>query len=411
MITLSGAVALMMGNAGGRAATAGEGNTGAPGENGNTCISCHNGGAYGPIITLLEAMQGGQLVARYVPGRTYDFKLTVAAGQGNPAGYGFQLTALDGNDVNVGTFKNLGANVKESAANKVGNRKYLEHKGGASNTRVFTMKWTAPAAKTGAVDFYYVGNVVNGNGAKTLDNGGLGSSITLIEQQPFGLPYFEPFELDLDGWMSWSDTGGGSWTLGGPPLATVGEPTAWGVEGAVGAGLAFLETPPIDLSAALDDPVISFGINYDTEPGVGGWLELSTDEGASWDKLGTTGDGLGWYDAGDPTWGDVWTGETGGWSYSELQMPGAAGEDGVRLRFVFTAGAGSSSSVFGIDDLLIDFAISDPPGGDDGGSTGGDDGYGTTGEHGTSGDSWGESDDGSLGSGTGGPDLGGGIVP
>ena len=287
-VFLGGAVILMMGNAGGRAATAGHGATGAPGENGNVCVLCHNGGPYGPILELLEVEKGGQLVATYTPGQTYDVTMTVMENAGNPSGYGFQLTALDGNNKNAGAFGNLGANVKESAANNVGGRKYLEHKGGASAAGTFTAKWTAPPAKTGTVTMYYVGNVVNGNGAKTGDNGGLGSSITLLEGGLGGLPlpYFDDFELGPGNWSS-SDvpmTPLPTWAWGVPQAATGGDPGAWGATGGVGAGpggLAFVEWSPLDLSGFTVDPIISFAILYDTElDDVGGWLESSVD-GAS----------------------------------------------------------------------------------------------------------------------------------
>ncbi len=389
---LSGAAVLMMGNSGGRAAAGGHGNTGAPGENDKLCVTCHNGGPYGPTITLLEVTKGGQLVASYVPGQTYDLELTVAASNGNPGGYGFQLTALDDkNNANVGTFQNLGANVKESAAQNTGGRTYLEHKGGASATRTFTTKWVAPAAKTGAVDFYYIGNVVDGNGAKTGDNGGLGSSITLLEMGAGGLPlpYFEPF----NGFGGWEADDGpvapvGSWEWGLEEGVTDGFPGVWGIVGggAFGGGLAFLVSPPLDLSMASGAPILSFILNYDTEEDIGGgWLETSVDEGVSWEKVGQSGEGIGWYDGFNLQHGDVWAGSSGDWIYAEHTLEGLAGYADVRVRFVFITEGTTSLDSMGVDDLMIDLdPMDDPPegGGSDSGSSGGGPelpGYGSTG--------------------------------
>ncbi|MCX4241956.1 choice-of-anchor V domain-containing protein [Paraliomyxa miuraensis] len=405
MLSLAGATAMMMGNSGGRAAVGGHGATGAPAETGQLCIGCHNGGPFGPTIELLEITSGGQLVATYRPGQVYDVKMTAAAGAGNPAGYGFQLTAIDGARNNVGTFGNLGANVKESVAANTGNRKYLEHKGGMSATREFTAKWTAPAQAAGDVDFHYNGVVANGNGNQNGDNGGLGSSITLsVFRLP--MPYFHDFEFGDGGWTSYESpaTPMPAWTWGAGQAATVGDPQAFGVAGnGMGGGVVgYLELPPLDLSMSTLDPIIAFAIHYDTEPGVaGGWLELSTDGGVGWAPLGGIGEGEGWYDDQSPIHGPMWGGESQGWSYAEHELTGTAGHAYVLARFAFTVGEGTSLDVFGVDDVMVDPAPGDPlweptleggsDGGDDWGTSDGGDWDTTDGGTSRGGDDWGTS--------------------
>ncbi len=171
---------VFLASSGGRANAGDDGNTGAPGEGGIVCASCHNGGSYGAISEILEVRDaGGAIVTDYTPGDTYTVTLTLAAATGTPGGYGFQMTALDFQNNNVGTWQNLGANVQEAPAANVGGRIYVEHGGGTSASNVFTMEWVAPAASAGEVTFYYIGNLVNGTGGTDSDVGGSGQSYRL----------------------------------------------------------------------------------------------------------------------------------------------------------------------------------------------------------------------------------------
>ncbi len=372
-VALVALLATQMGNAGGRAAVGGHGATGAPGENGALCAGCHNGGLYGPILELLQITDGdGQIIATYTPGATYDLRFTVLENAGNPAGFGFQLTALDGNNKPVGSFKNLGANVKQSLAQNTANRPYLEHKGGKSATGVFKAKWVAPAAKTGDVKFYYAGVVVNGNNAKTGDNGSLGSSITLTEGTPNGLPrlYFDDFEIGDGGFHGYPGVGSlapSSWAHGAPQgniiSGAASGANAWvtNLGGNHSDGeRSYLESPAMDLSLATADPVISFAIQYDTEAGLGcAWLEISTDAGISWNKLGSLGSGVSWYSAIGPH-GDCWSGDSSGWLYASHPLTGAAGHTDVRIRFALATDGAIAYEGLAIDDLAI-LDQSDPP--------------------------------------------------
>ncbi len=174
---------IFMGNSSGRALAANDGNTGAPGEGGLTCASCHNGGAFGTLSEVLEIRDaGGNLVTEYIPGNTYTLTLAVSASMGTPAGYGFQMTELeDAGNTNSGTWQNLGANVQTANAGNVGGRVYIEHGNGTSASGTFTAEWVAPAAGTGSVTFYYTGNAVDGTGGTANDLGGSGSSMSLME--------------------------------------------------------------------------------------------------------------------------------------------------------------------------------------------------------------------------------------
>lgn len=177
-----GSVLLFSGNSSGRATAAGAGNTGAPGEGGQTCGTCHNGGSFGSVSGMLSVLDGsGSPVTEWVAGETYDVTLDINASSGSPAGYGFQLTALDESDNEAGTLAAGTSNTKIAAASGVGGRVYAEQNGGASSTSSFTVSWTAPAAGAGAVTFYFCGNAVNGANGSANDNAMPGSSMSLQE--------------------------------------------------------------------------------------------------------------------------------------------------------------------------------------------------------------------------------------
>lgn len=167
-------------NSGGRASSGGSGNTGAPGE--GTCASCHSGGSFGASLTIQVFNAGTTTpVTNYMPGTTYDLKVTVSNSSGAPAGYGFQMVALkNSTNTNTGTWTTPGSNTKIGTA---GSRSYVEHGVGGtySASNIFTTKWVAPASGTGSVTFYSAGNVVNGNGGTSGDSPTSSVSLTLSE--------------------------------------------------------------------------------------------------------------------------------------------------------------------------------------------------------------------------------------
>jgi len=188
---------LLMSNAGGRAATQNEGNTGAPGDqvqmDGSSwvCQTCHNG----PIQTTImaEVFEAGTTVAvtDYVAGVTYDVKVTVNDVNDDAEGYGFQIVSLiDDDESDVNGWSNPGTGVQIATANNTG-RSYAEQMGAQDNNE-FMVQWTAPAAGEGSVTFYAAGVAVNGNNANNGD-GGANTSLTLTER-PVGI--FDVTALD-----------------------------------------------------------------------------------------------------------------------------------------------------------------------------------------------------------------------
>ncbi len=165
--------ALLLGNANGRAAQAGRGNTGAPGDETNsngtakTCRTCHSTSSNTAVELSIDVLDGSNSSITntgYSPGETYTVLVTLNATAGNPAAYGFQMIALNAaegqNGDEVSTWANPDTHVKISTASSNG-RTYAEHNGPNENTNMFSVNWTAPEAGSGDVTFYSCGNGVN----------------------------------------------------------------------------------------------------------------------------------------------------------------------------------------------------------------------------------------------------------
>lgn len=185
LFSLSVIYVVFTASSGGRATVANDDRTGAPGSAG-TCGNCHSGGSYGTVTTLIEAFAQGttNAVTSYTGGTTYDIKVTVSNSAGTPAGYGFEFTCLTtpGNTPVTTTFTNLASNVKQKlvTAGTFNGRRFAEHNG-VTSSNVFTFRWTAPTAGTGAVKFYACGLAVNGLNGDNGDRASAGASLTLTE--------------------------------------------------------------------------------------------------------------------------------------------------------------------------------------------------------------------------------------
>lgn len=141
--------------------TAPTGYSGAPTQN-RTCRNCHNDFALNTA--------GGSVVATglptgsYVPGQVYNFSVTIS--NAVPANiWGFEMKAVNsGGSTALGTFSTTNANVVVS-------NNEIKH----GNAAVFTgtsytytnLKWTAPAAGSPSVSFYFTG-VAGDNDASEL---------------------------------------------------------------------------------------------------------------------------------------------------------------------------------------------------------------------------------------------------
>lgn len=173
-------------------------------------------------------------------------------------------------------------------------------------------------------------------------------------------PYFENFESWPGGWTVDSSSTNPSWAYGRPDgivinRAASGE-NAWvtNLEGSYNAGEnSYLLSPCLDFSSLTEDPRISFSLFFVSEACCDyAWMEVSTDGGGTWEKVGEAGTGLNWYNNEQR---DVWSGDAGnqGWRYAFNTLEGTAGASDVRVRFVFFSDNGLQYEGFGIDNVFI----------------------------------------------------------
>lgn len=179
-----------------------------------------------------------------------------------------------------------------------------------------------------------------------------------------GDAYATSWEGTEDGWR-----GTGDFELGAP-AGTVITGTTDGTD-AWATGLAanyhdvtesYLYSPCFDFSAYASDPTVSFDINWDIETDWdGAWLEVSTDGGNSYTKVGAMGNGTNWYNkdvsANQPI-GEVWNGEgvdgSNGWVSASNRVMGTAGEGSVQFRFVMWSDASTNAEGVAIDNFKIE---------------------------------------------------------
>ncbi len=177
---------------------------------------------------------------------------------------------------------------------------------------------------------------------------------------PKVLPYSTDFESGSDGWTASNGSSSSSsiWELGPPASGSINSANsgsnAW-VTNLTGFyqnnSLTYLTSSCFDMSDLDADPEVSFAIQYNSEQGWDGThLEVSTDGGDTWAKVGTAAD-PNWY---NDLYDDNFNGNSGGWINVSHALDGAAGFGNVRLRFVFLSdGSTANFDGVGIDDISI----------------------------------------------------------
>ncbi len=167
-------ILLFVNNATGPVAKQQKGYTGAPGDQPNTCVTCHNSGTYGSSATIqVFDSLGTTAVTKYVLGKQYTLRLTISVTSGTPSAYGFQMIDIRKKDsTNVKGFL-----AKTSQAADIGidtiaatGRVYAEHNAKLTSN-VINVKWKAPSTDLGTIVFYAAGNAVNSGGTFAGDNG------------------------------------------------------------------------------------------------------------------------------------------------------------------------------------------------------------------------------------------------
>lgn len=153
------------------------GHTGAPGE--SNCTSCHGGTALNSGPATRSLLLNGSVPTAYVPGQTYNLSLTV--NRATRVKFGFQLKVEDSNGSDAGTL--ISTTNRTDLASGYLSQTWNGNTATTSGTITWNFQWTAPAAGTGDVTFYYCSNAANNNGGTSGDEI-YTNSLTLTEQSP-----------------------------------------------------------------------------------------------------------------------------------------------------------------------------------------------------------------------------------
>ena len=133
-----------------------------------TCAKsgCHSGSAIVNDSKFTITLDGQPLAGfSYVPGTTYAMNVVVDNGGTSPI-YGFQLCALKAGNATAGTL--AVTNISNTKVSTLSGIQYMGHNAANANNN-WTFNWTAPAAGTGNVTFYYSGVSGNGNNSDSGD--------------------------------------------------------------------------------------------------------------------------------------------------------------------------------------------------------------------------------------------------
>ena len=168
------------------------------------------------------------------------------------------------------------------------------------------------------------------------------------------IPFIEDFESLSSNWIISGQNS--SWQIGTPTgivldLACRGTGTA--VTNLSGnynnSETSYLETVCITSTQASGTPILSFYINYISEPSYDELiLESSIDDGATWQKVNAGTASSNWY-ANNSSWNE----NSNGWLKVENYLDSLANQSDFKLRFTFTSDGSGNLEGFAIDDFEI----------------------------------------------------------
>ncbi|MHC1706422.1 MAG: GEVED domain-containing protein [Bacteroidales bacterium] len=178
------------------------------------------------------------------------------------------------------------------------------------------------------------------------------------------LPYSDSFDDSISLWKS--SYGGShtntSWQRGVPAYGVTdtvhSSPYAWDVNltSAYNNYANCILTSPVFNFAGYNNSVVSFWINYNTEPDYDVvWIEYTTN-GISWNKLGHVNDTLAtnWYNGFIGATEQGWSGNSNGWMKCTYNLNFLNYQNGpVQFRFIFISDLAVNGDGFSVDDFSI----------------------------------------------------------
>lgn len=131
--------------------------SGSPADGGQTCTACHSGGSFSAEADITTTIPG----TGFVYGETYQITVSVASGATK---HGFQLTAEDASDTQVGTY------TAGSGTQIVNSGTHITHTASGNTQNSWTFDWTAPTtAEGGEITFYTAVIAANANNGTSGD--------------------------------------------------------------------------------------------------------------------------------------------------------------------------------------------------------------------------------------------------
>ncbi len=173
------------------------------------------------------------------------------------------------------------------------------------------------------------------------------------------LPYTENFDVTNGGWTTAGTASSWAWGVpAGTFISQAASPTKAWVTNLTGPynldELSYMISPCFNMTSLTTDPYMAFSHIFDIQQYSDvGYVELTTNAGTTWTRLGMSGTGNNWY---NNTFSNVWdinSGLPGRWRAADQQLTGAAGNASVRVRFVLDSDAFTSNEGMGIDDVKI----------------------------------------------------------
>lgn len=173
-------------------------------------------------------------------------------------------------------------------------------------------------------------------------------------------PYANLLEDSFTGWTVDQSSVNASWQLGTPNKRQLNQAYSGSQVWATklnssynSSEVSYLSSPCLDFSGLTADPVLTFALQLDMEGCCDGlWVELSTDGGQSWAKLGDNTSGINWYNNSTR---QIWSnnGGTRGWFIASHPLPGTATAPDVRVRFAFLSDFANNLEGALIDNIQI----------------------------------------------------------
>ncbi|MCY7292172.1 MAG: hypothetical protein LH615_08315, partial [Ferruginibacter sp.] len=189
---------------------------------------------------------------------------------------------------------------------------------------------------------------------------------TLVATTPANnvLPYYTGFEGTQAGWYTGGQNSSFKWGVifSGLIDSAANGLNAWKTN-LTGPHknneLSYFYSPCFDMSAVSGDPVLNFNFSHQLETNNDkAWVEMSSDAGATWSKLGVQGEGLKWYN--NP--GNYWTGLDNQWHNVKhtLLITALGDKSKIRIRFVMQTNGTVVQDGIAIDDISI-YTGANPP--------------------------------------------------